>query len=83
MSSMVPSNEYSTPEMIHADVGFVENVKTIKPSTLPPLLQDLLEDDIRALEKRMLRKVDWRMLPLVILMYILVSASKSKQLPLG
>ncbi|EKG10591.1 Major facilitator superfamily [Macrophomina phaseolina MS6] len=71
MSSMVPSNEYSTPEMIHADVGFVENVKTIKPSTLPPLLQDLLEDDIRALEKRMLRKVDWRMLPLVILMYIL------------
>lgn len=56
----------------HIDAEFVEHANPAKPSSLPILLQDLSEDEIKILEKKMIRKVDWRMLPLIILMYILV-----------
>lgn len=56
----------------HTEAEFVEHAKPAKPSSLPVLLQDLSDDEIKILEKKMIRKVDWRMLPLIILMYILV-----------
>lgn len=55
----------------HTEAEFVEHAKPAKPSSLPVLLQDLSDDEIKILEKKMIRKVDWRMLPLIILMYIL------------
>ncbi|KAF9872887.1 TNA1 is necessary for nicotinic acid import into the cell [Colletotrichum karsti] len=38
---------------------------------LPELLRDLSEEEFKALEKRLLRKVDLRMLPTMILIYIM------------
>lgn len=70
---MPTSQDASTKMRPEMDVDFIENAKEPPGRELPPLLQDLSDNEIKQLEKKMLRKVDWRMLPLVILMYILVS----------
>ena len=36
-----------------------------------PLLRDLSKDQMDALNKRVLRKIDWRLLPIVSLMYLM------------
>ncbi|KAJ0314170.1 hypothetical protein Brms1b_007134 [Colletotrichum noveboracense] len=38
---------------------------------LPELLRDLSEDELKDLEKKLIRKVDMRMLPTMILIYIM------------
>ncbi|KAJ0333132.1 hypothetical protein COL922a_011009 [Colletotrichum nupharicola] len=38
---------------------------------LPELLRDLTEDELKDLEKKLIRKVDMRMLPTMILIYIM------------
>lgn len=38
---------------------------------LPPLLRDLSPDEIANLEKKLKRKIDWRMMPPLIVMYIM------------
>lgn len=38
---------------------------------LPPLLRDLGTEEIAVLEKRLKRKIDWRMMPPLIVMYIM------------
>lgn len=38
---------------------------------LPPLLRDLGPEEIAMLEKRLKRKIDWRMMPPLIVMYIM------------
>ncbi|KAF6819860.1 TNA1 is necessary for nicotinic acid import into the cell [Colletotrichum plurivorum] len=41
------------------------------PIKLPQLLRDLSEDEFKALEKKLIRKIDIRMLPTMILIYIM------------
>lgn len=38
---------------------------------LPPLLRDLSLEEIANLEKKLKRKIDWRMMPPLIVMYIM------------
>ncbi|KAJ0359083.1 hypothetical protein COL154_008633 [Colletotrichum chrysophilum] len=38
---------------------------------LPELLRDLSEDELKDLERKLIRKVDMRMLPTMILIYIM------------
>ncbi|KAL1631254.1 hypothetical protein SLS54_000013 [Diplodia seriata] len=54
-----------------AEVHHIDNLKDKGCPELPASLQDLSEDEFRAMEKKMVWKVDLRMLPLVIIMYIL------------
>ncbi|EOD52489.1 putative pantothenate transporter liz1 protein [Neofusicoccum parvum UCRNP2] len=68
---MAPPHESVQKEPLDADVEMIENAKDTSGPELPPLLQGLAEDEIKTVEKKMIRKVDWRMLPLIILMYIL------------
>ncbi|GME64920.1 mfs transporter [Neofusicoccum parvum] len=68
---MAPPHESVQKEPLDADVEMIENAKDASGPELPPLLQGLAEDEIKTVEKKMIRKVDWRMLPLIILMYIL------------
>lgn len=72
---MAPPHESVQKEPLDADVEMIENAKDASGPELPPLLQGLAEDEIKTVEKKMIRKVDWRMLPLIILMYILVRAA--------
>ncbi|KAL1626489.1 hypothetical protein SLS56_006800 [Neofusicoccum ribis] len=72
---MAPPHENVQKEPLDADVEMIENAKDTSGPELPPLLQGLAEDEIKTVEKKMIRKVDWRMLPLIILMYILVRAA--------
>ena len=49
--------------------------KTFEPVTtsteLPSLLRDLSEDELRSLEKKLVRKIDTRLLPTLIVIYIM------------
>jgi hypothetical protein len=36
-----------------------------------PLLRDLSQEQMSALNKKVLRKIDWRLLPMVSLMYLM------------
>lgn len=36
-----------------------------------PLLQDLSQEQMTVLNKKVLRKIDWRLLPMVSLMYLM------------
>ncbi|KKY15004.1 putative mfs transporter [Diplodia seriata] len=54
-----------------AEVHHIDNLNDKGCPELPASLQDLSEDEFRAMEKKMVWKVDLRMLPLVIIMYIL------------
>lgn len=49
-----------------------EGQTTIWPEReLPELLRDLSEEELKSLEKKLIRKVDLRMLPTMILIYIM------------
>ncbi|KAB2576005.1 putative transporter C11D3.18C [Lasiodiplodia hormozganensis] len=54
-----------------AEVHHIDKLKDQTGPELPALLEDLSEDEFRRIEKKMVWKVDLRMLPLVIIMYIL------------
>lgn len=43
----------------------------IEDRGLPPLLHDLDPQEIAILEKKLKRKIDWRMMPPMIVMYIM------------
>lgn len=59
-----------------AEIHHIDKLNDKAGPALPALLEDLSDDEIRAIEKKMVWKVDLRMLPLVIVMYILVSCSR-------
>ncbi|KAL1860571.1 hypothetical protein VTK73DRAFT_7270 [Phialemonium thermophilum] len=64
-----PSQELSTlPDRKSIDEGHVSNVVVLE---LPPLLRDLSPEELDACEKRLVRKVDLRLLPALILIYIM------------
>ncbi|KAJ6070524.1 hypothetical protein N7467_011843 [Penicillium canescens] len=44
---------------------------TISLSHLPPLLQDIATQELEALEKRLVRRIDIRLMPMLVLIYIL------------
>ncbi|KAJ6150418.1 hypothetical protein N7471_001617 [Penicillium samsonianum] len=44
---------------------------TISLSHLPPLLQDIATQELEALEKRLVRRLDIRLMPMLVLIYIL------------
>jgi hypothetical protein len=46
-----------------------EGIQSLRP--LPPILQGKSPEELKALEKRLLRKVDMRLLPTMILIYIM------------
>lgn len=43
----------------------------IENTELPPLLRGLSPEEIAVLEKKLKRKIDWRMIPPLIVMYIM------------
>lgn len=81
MSAHVPTSERISNEEPNVDKQATEYFDEIeaaqdavKPSrTLeaPPLVRDLSPADRERLEKRLVRKIDFRLLPPVILMYIM------------
>jgi hypothetical protein len=49
--------------------SFTSVAENVRPR--PELLRDLSEEDQRRLEKRLVRKIDSRLMPMLILMYIM------------
>lgn len=59
----------SQPNSIDIKTSPQEMAAVIRP--LPLILQGLSSEEFKALEKRVLRKVDMRLLPTMILIYIM------------
>lgn len=55
----------------HASVLSTKKGVVIDDRGLPPLLCDFSTEEIAMLEKKLKRKVDWRMMPPLIIMYIM------------
>lgn len=54
---------------------------TLVPHDLPELLKGLSKDELAALEKKLIRRLDTRMLPTMILMYIMNYLDRWKKVP--
>lgn len=59
-------NTKSSASILSTKKGIV-----IENTELPPLLRGLSPDEIAVLEKKLKRKIDWRMIPPLIVMYIM------------
>jgi len=46
-------------------------VSVVEATPLPETLQGLSKDEIRLLEKKLVRRIDLRLLPMLVIMYIL------------
>lgn len=55
----------------HTSVLSTKKGVVIDDRGLPPLLRDLGPEEIANLEKKLKRKIDWRMMPPLIVMYIM------------
>lgn len=60
-----------TKAKTHTSVLSAKNGIVIDDRGLPPLLRDLDPEEIAILEKKLKRKIDWRMMPPLIIMYIM------------
>lgn len=62
-----------------ATVGEVEDLKTNPLEEVTPraiqnrfdLLRDLTEEEMTALDRRVVKKLDWRMMPAITMMYLM------------
>jgi hypothetical protein len=67
--------EYSgdvTPTVNHnAEQLQREDLRRLASTPLPPALQGMTPDELAALEVKMRRKIDLRLLPMIVLMYIM------------
>ena len=64
-------NEYSD-EKVTADHVSLDHVATTRRKReAPPLVRDLTPEDRQRLEKILIRKIDIRLMPMIILMYVL------------
>lgn len=48
-----------------------DDLKRTTSVPLPPALQGMTHEELAALEVKVRRKIDWRLLPMIVLMYIL------------
>jgi len=48
-----------------------EAASDVEVATLPSTLQGLSKEEIRVLEKKLVRRIDLRLLPMLVIMYIL------------
>lgn len=48
-----------------------EAASIVEAAPLPPTLQGLSKEEIRVLEKKLVRRIDLRLLPMLVIMYIL------------
>lgn len=48
-----------------------EAASIVETAPLPETLQGLSKDELRLLEKELVRRIDWRLLPTLVIMYIL------------
>lgn len=55
----------------HTSIMSTKNGVVMDDRGLPPLLRDLGPEEITILEKKLKRKIDWRMMPPLIVMYIM------------
>lgn len=79
-TSHVESDIINKPESDHveirksniseSDLG-VEEISDLKYINLPPLLQHMTQEELRALDKKTTRKIDLRLMPMLIFIYIL------------
>lgn len=60
-----------TKTKTHTSILSTKKGIVIDNGGLPPLLRDLGPEEIAILEKRLKRKIDWRMMPPLIVMYIM------------
>ena len=58
-------------DMGHLSPEKVQRGEAIDISQLPPLLQNLAVEEREALEKRLVRRLDIRLMPMLVLIYIL------------
>lgn len=58
-------------DMGHLSTEKVQHGEAIDISQLPPLLQNLAVEEREALEKRLVRSLDIRLMPMLVLIYIL------------
>lgn len=54
-----------------SDAALDQSITTRRKREAPPLVKDLSSEDRKRLELALVRKIDLRLLPMVILMYIL------------
>lgn len=60
-----------TKTKTHTSILSTKKGIVIDNGGLPPLLRDLGPEEIAILEKKLKRKIDWRMMPPLIVMYIM------------
>ncbi|RCK66205.1 hypothetical protein Cantr_01934 [Candida viswanathii] len=66
--------EYVKPKTSEADVGVdlgIEELNELEYYDLPPSLQHMTQEELRILDKKTTRRIDFRILPILIVLYIL------------
>ena len=63
--------DYEKPTADHISDLAATRTSTGRRREAPPLIRDLSPDDRERLERALVRKIDFRLLPMIILMYIL------------
>ena len=61
-------------DAVHIENGAVEQNGICSPEEVQgryPLLRDLNKDQMAALNKKVLRKLDWRLMPTITIMFLL------------
>lgn len=70
-----PSTQYEEdvkPKTSDAEYGLgVEEINELEYYDLPELLQHMTQEELKALDKKTTRKIDFRILPILIVLYIL------------
>ncbi len=68
-SDTKPTEELKKPIVVADDVSVTKEpaMVVVGRRELPTLLRDLSPDELKALEKKLVRKVDLRLLPMMIL----------------
>lgn len=62
--------EIRKSNLSESDLG-VEEISDLKYINLPPLLQHMTQEELRTLDKKTTRKIDLRLMPMLIFIYIL------------
>jgi len=60
-----------TKTKTHASNSSTKKGSIIENRGLPPLLRDMSPEEIAILEKKLKRKIDWRMMPTMIILQIM------------
>jgi hypothetical protein len=55
----------------HVSTSSTKKGKVIDDRGLPPQLRDMSPEEIAILEKKLIRKIDWRMMPTMIILQIM------------